>query len=193
MFEDGSIGNVEIQRQGIYFPSQWAAVYSSNLVTRQYATVKTQRKSEVDFTDVQPVYTIIIMENSSGALAYSDEYIQHFQQRSDTGVELELLQYYDYVCLDVFKRRRPRIAGELEKRLKFLSIEETSEMQAFLVDNSDFQSVYDCAILMLSDKKEMLQMFTDLFEEEDIVASLNKTNESRIRIMKEQLAKQSRE
>lgn len=177
-FEDGSIGNVEIQRQGVYFPPQRAAVYSANLVTRQYATGRGQQKSDMNFGFVKPVYTIVIMEKSAGELKESDAYIHHFRQRSDTGAELELLQYYDYVCLDKFRQKRPELAGELERWLRFLSIEDVSEMEKFLTKNEGFQSVYDYAILMLSDREEMLQMFTDIFENEDIVASLNMTYET---------------
>lgn len=192
-FDDGSIGNVEIQRQGIYFPPQRAAVYSANLITRQYAIQHQQHKSDVNFTCVKPVYTIVIMEKSSGKLAKSDGYIHHFKQRSDSGVELELLQYYDYVCLDKFRKKRPKIAGELEQWLQFLSIEKVSEMEEFLLENQGFQSVYEYAILMLSHKEEMLHMFTDLFEKEDIVASLNRTNESLVQELREVNARQARE
>ena len=62
-------------------------------------------------------------------------------------------------------------------------------MEKFLNENQDFQSVYDYAILMLSDREEMLEMFTDLFESEDIVASLNKTYE----VMSEDLQKELQE
>ena len=188
-FEDGAIGNVEIQRQGVYFPPQRAAVYSSNLITRQYAVGKEEQKSNINFLHVKPVYTIVIMEKSAGELKKSDAYIHHFKQRSDAGAELELLQYYDYVCLDKFREKRPQLAGELERWLRFLSIENVQEMEKFLNENQDFQSVYDYAILMLSDREEMLEMFTDLFESEDIVASLNKTYEA----MSEDLQKELQE
>ena len=188
-FEDGAIGNVEIQRQGVYFPPQRAAVYSSNLITRQYAVGKEEQKSNINFLHVKPVYTIVIMEKSAGELKKSDAYIHHFKQRSDTGAELELLQYYDYVCLDKFREKRPQLAGELERWLRFLSIENVQEMEKLLNENQDFQSVYDYAILMLSDREEMLEMFTDLFESEDIVASLNKTYE----VMSEDLQKELQE
>ena len=63
-FEDNSLGNVEIQRMGIQFPSKRAAVYSANLVSKQFAVVQGQMKSELDYDDIKPVYTIIIMEKS---------------------------------------------------------------------------------------------------------------------------------
>lgn len=66
-------------------------------------------------------------------------------------------------------------------------------MKEFLSKNKSFQAVYDYAILMLQDRKELMQMFLDLLEKEDIAASLNATNESIIKRMKKEntdLAKQ---
>ena len=70
-------------------------------------------------------------------------------------------------------------------------------MAAFLAENKAFQSVYDCAILMLKDREVLMQMF---LEREDITASMNRTNESIIkRLTKEneekdtQIAEQEKE
>ena len=112
-FEDGSIGNVEIQRYGVAFPPQRAACYSADLVKRQYAVQEGEKKGEIDFETIQPVYTIIIMEDNPATFKDSDCYVHHFRQTSDSGVKLELVLYYDYVCLDKFREIRPHAAGEL--------------------------------------------------------------------------------
>lgn len=98
------------------------------------------------------------------------------------------MQYYDYVCLDKFREIRPHAAGELEKWLMFLSIQDVEEMMIFLSENPSFQPVYNCAILMTKDREGLMHMFTDLFEHEDIVASLNRTNESKIKRLEKELA-----
>lgn len=192
-FEDGSIANVEIQRLGIRFPSARAALYSADVISRQFATLRGEKKSELDYHMAKPMYTIIILEKSSGPFLKSDSYIHHFKQRSDTGIELEFLQYYDYICLDVFKEKNPRAAGELEKWLKFLSIESTEEMKTFLQANPSFQSVYDCAIIMLKDREELLRMISDFWAKEDVIGSINLTNESIIKELQEKLEKSEKE
>lgn len=103
------------------------------------------------------------------------------------------MQYYDYVCLDKFREIRPRVAGELEKWLTFLSIQDVEEMMIFLSKNPSFQPVYNCAILMTKDREGLMHMFTDLFEHEDIVASLNRTNESKIKRLEKELAEKDSE
>ena len=192
-FEGGSIGNVEIQRYGVAFPPQRAACYSADLVKRQYAVQEGGKKKDIDYEKIQPVYTIIIMEDSPSQFKESDCYVHHFRQTSDSGVELELVQYYDYVCLDKFRKNKPRVAGELEKWLTFLSIQDVEEMMTFLSENPSFQPVYDCAIIMTKDREGLMRMFTDFFEQEDIVASLNKTNESKIKRLENELAEQRNE
>ncbi len=186
-FEDGSIGNVEIQRYGIAFPSQRAACYSADLVTRQYAVHKGENKSDMDYEHIKPVYTIILFEKSPPDFRQSTRYHHHFEQRSDSGVTLELLQYYDYICLDSFRKDKPHIAGELEKWLDFLTISDIDTMQEFLQKEPSFQDVYHCAIMMTKDRKELMEIMSDFFEQEDIVASLNRTNASKVKRLEKEL------
>lgn len=186
-FEDGAIGNVEIQRYGYEFPPKRAACYSADLVTRQYAVEKGERKNGVDYDQIQPVYTIILFEKSPKAFSMSDKYHHHFEQTSNTGVQLELLQYYDYVCLDQFKKKKPHVAGELEKWLDFLTIRDTRAMMHFIEENSSFQAVYDCVIMANRDRKELMEIMSDFFENEDIIESLRLTNESRIKRLTKEL------
>lgn len=92
--------------------------------------------------------------------------------------------------MDKFKQQKPHTAGELERWLEFLSIHEAEEMLHFLCKNKSFQPLYECAIMMTKDREGLMDMIYDLFAEEDIVASLNKTNESLFRMEKERLEKE---
>ena len=170
-FADGSVADVEIQRRGSRMPPQRSAVNSANLLTRRYSVEKGKRKSEMDFTMLRPVYMIVIFEESVAPFDRSPECVHHFRQSSDTGVEkgteFELLQYYDYVCLDVFRARHPHVASMLEVWLEFLTIRLTDEMENFLADHMEFREVYDQAVRMLAGKEELFQMFQDYLFEED--------------------------
>jgi predicted nucleic acid-binding Zn-ribbon protein len=59
-------------------------------------------------------------------------------------------------------------------------------MISFLAENPSFQPIYNCAIMMYRDRKELLNMMDDFFAGEDIVKSLNKTNESIIQKLKKE-------
>ena len=54
-------------------------------------------------------------------------------------------------------------------------------MLIFIKENPGFQSVYDYATMMTKDRKGLLSMLSEYYENENIVASLNKTNESMVK------------
>ncbi len=122
----------------------------------------------------------------------SSKYKHFFQQKSDTGVELELLQYYAYICLDVFKEEKPRVGKKIDTWLEFLTIQDTDKMEAFLKKNKSFQTVYDRVILMSKDREGLMNMITDMLENEDIAGSINRTNESIIKRQRRELAEKDK-
>ena len=128
---------------------------------------------------------IVIMEESPSFLKNHVDCQHHCRQISDTGIvscaDFELLQYYHYILLDVFRERRPHVAKLLESWMSFLSIRDVKEMVMFLSENPEFQPIYQRAIDMLADRKELLLMFQSIFDNEDIAGSINRTNESIIK------------
>ncbi|MCR4605409.1 MAG: hypothetical protein K5639_05365 [Eubacterium sp.] len=87
----------------------------------------------------------------------------------------------------MFKKNKPRTTEQLILWLDFLSITDTAQMQEFLSEHPEYVEIYARACEMLADREELSNMLAELAYEEDIVASINKTNESRIRVMKNQL------
>lgn len=100
---------------------------------------------------------------------------------------------YDYICLDIFKKQKPHVAGELERWLNFLTIDQVEDMEKFLAKNSSFQAVFSRVILITKDREELMELMTDFFEKEDIIASLNKTNQSKVERLEKELEEQKRE
>ena len=100
---DTSLANVEVQKIGYSFPGQRSACYSSDLLLRQYKRVKGERKKAFSYKDIKSVYTIVFFETSIKEFhEYPQNYIHKFKQQSDTGLELELLQKYVFIPLDIF-------------------------------------------------------------------------------------------
>ena len=101
--EDTSLANVEVQKIGYSFPGQRRACYSSDLLLRQYKRVKGEKKKAFSYKDIKSVYTIVFFETSIKEFhEYPQNYIHKFKQQSDTGLELELLQKYVFIPLDIF-------------------------------------------------------------------------------------------
>ena len=102
--EDKSLANVEVQKIGYCFPGQRSVCYSSDLLLRQYRRVKGEKKKAFSYKDIKSVYTIVLFETSTKEFhEYPQNYIHRFKQQSDTGLELELLQKYLFIPLDIFR------------------------------------------------------------------------------------------
>lgn len=190
--ENGCLAIVEVQRKGILMPPQRAAIYSAQAVVRQFATGRDEAKGSVNYIDVRPVHTIILLENSPKAFLKYTDFHHYFHQMSDTGLDLELLQYYHYICLDVFREHKPRVGTQLFLWLDFLSITDVAEMMVFLSEHPEFNGIYARAFEMLADREELLKMLAAIGYEEDIAESINRTNEAQLQYMTQELAESKR-
>ena len=48
-FEDGSIGNIEVQKLGYLFPGQRSACYSADLLLRQYKRLRDEKEAKFSY------------------------------------------------------------------------------------------------------------------------------------------------
>ena len=186
--EDGSIANLEIQKIGYYFPGERSACYSADLLLRQYKRVRGIKGKRFSYRDIKQVYTIVLFEKSPTEFQkFSNNYIHRFMQKSDTGVNINLLQEYLFIPLDIFKKnqqnenRSVKIENRLEAWLAFFcmddpetidvcrNIEEVMQMfskELLELDRNtvklmidDMQKEIDCQREQLSQKdEEMLEM-----------------------------------
>lgn len=65
-FDDGSYCNVEVQKIGYAFPGERCACYSSDLLLRQYKNARSTRKEKFSYKDIKSVYTIVLIDKSTG-------------------------------------------------------------------------------------------------------------------------------
>ena len=165
-FEDGSIANVEIQKIGYLFPGQRSACYSSDLLLRQYKRVRAELGQGFTYRKIQKVYTIVLFEKSNSDFSnFSKEiYIHHFEQKSDTGVEMNLLQEYTFICLDIFsdiiQNEDRKIENRLEEWLVFLSQDDPDMIIKLLNQNADFQEIYEEVYTICLNMERMMEMFS---------------------------------
>ena len=68
------------------------------MLLRQYKRVRRELGKKFHYRD------IVLFEKSNSVFkSFSkDIYIHRFQQQSDSGIELNLLQEYTFICLDIF-------------------------------------------------------------------------------------------
>lgn len=172
--EDGSIANLEIQKIGYHFPGERSACYSADLLLRQYKRVRSRKKEKFTYKDIKRVYTIVLFENSPAAFhEFPDTYLHHFEQTSDTGLEIDLLQKYLFVPLDIFREihqnenRTITINNRLEAWLAFMCIDEPEAVITIIKKYPDFKAIYEQIYDICRNIEEVMSMFSEELRELD--------------------------
>ena len=102
--KSGSLVLVEIQKIPYDFPAERASCYSADMLLRQYTKVKSRRGKEFQYSDLKKVYTIVFYEKSTEEFhKYKDWFIHYGKTTCDSGMNLNFLQEFYFVALDVFK------------------------------------------------------------------------------------------
>ncbi len=162
--DDGSLVNVEAQKIGYAFPGQRSACYSADLLLRQYKRVRDRRKELFSYYEIKEVYTIIFIEESAGEFRrYPDNYLHYFEQCSDTGLKLNLLQKYLFIPLDIFDRNihNRDIQNETEAWLVFFS-QDDPEMILRLIDlYPEFKPMYEDVYRLCQNVEKVMGMFSE--------------------------------
>ena len=166
---DGSIANVEIQKVGYAFPGQRSACYSADLLLRQYRQVRNQMTKETfSYREISNVYTIVLFEKSTPEFhTFPDQYIHKFRQRSDTGLQIDLLQEFVFVALDIYceKHQNKRIEKRLDEWLTFLISDEPEDIIALIEKYPDFKAMYEQVYEICRNIEQVMGMFSkELYE-----------------------------
>lgn len=173
--EDHSIANLEVQKAGYYFPGQRAACYSSDLLLRQYKRVREdlkKQKRRFSYKEIKKVYTIILYEKSPREfLSYPERYLHRFAQRSDTGLEIDLLQEYVFVSLDNFRgilhNNGNSIRNKLEAWFVFLSMDEPEMIERLIREYPQFKKYYEEIYELCQNTEKVMGMFSKELRELD--------------------------
>ena len=187
--QQNSLANVEVQKIGYSFPGQRSACYSSDLLLRQYKRVKGEKKKAFSYKDIKSVYTIVFFETSIKEFhEYPQNYIHKFKQQSDTGLELELLQKYVFIPLDIFRgiyhndgkssgknsanssgesggrdEQRKSVKRRWNKReawLTFLSTDEPEIIIELISQYPEFKEMYEEIYVMCQNVEKVMEMFS---------------------------------
>ena len=173
--EDHSIANLEVQKAGYYFPGQRAACYSSDLLLRQYKRVREdleKQKKCFSYWEIKKVYTLILYEKSPKEFhAFSEDYLHRFSQKSDTGIEIDLLQEYIFISLDIFHgilhNNGNNITNKLEAWLVFLSMDKPEMIEKLIREYPQFGKYYKEIYELCRNTERMMGMFSKELKELD--------------------------
>ena len=142
---DGRLCNIEMQKIGYAFPGERCACYSSDLLLRQYKRVRDEKRDAFTYRDIQQVYTIIFFEKSTSEFhAFMKNYLHRFEQTSNTGLKLNLLQKFVFVSLDIYRKihHNKSINSKLEAWLTFLSADDPETIIRLITAYPEFKPLY---------------------------------------------------
>ena len=142
------------------------------MLLRQYKRVRSKRKKKFVYKDIKEVYTIVLFEQSTSAFhQFPDTYLHYFEQKSNTGIEINLLQKYLFVPLDIFREiqqnKHIRIENRLEAWLAFLSMDEPEAVISIIEKYSDFKAMYGQIYEICRNIEEVMGMFSKELRELD--------------------------
>lgn len=161
---DGSIANVEVQKIGYRFPGERCACYSADLLLRQYKRVRADWKGKrFSYENIKNVYTIVLFEKSPAAFqAFPEVFLHHSAQKTDTGVKINLLQEYNFITLDIFRKNiyNREIRNELDAWLTFFSVDEPERIVELFTKYPMFRSMYEQIYNMCLNMENVMGLFS---------------------------------
>ena len=168
--EDGSIANLEVQKIGYRFPGERSACYSADLLLRQYKRVRGNAGKKFSYKNIKNVYTIVLFEKSPEQFQYyPQEYLHYFESRSNTGLELNLLQKFLFIPLDIFReiRHDRGIKGKLEAWLTLLSSDEPEDIVKLITEYPEFKAVYEEVYNLCLNVEKVMGIFSEELKQLD--------------------------
>ncbi len=158
---DGSTASVEIQKNA--FSAQRSVCCSADALLRQYRRVfPPGEENAPDIVDT--VYTIVLFEKSPAIFhEFPNCFVHSFKQKSDTGIEIELLQQYIFIPLDIFRARLQNnpMESRLEAWLTFLSERNPEKIAELIEAYPDFKFIYEDIYKMCQNMEEAMGLFAE--------------------------------
>ena len=111
---------------------------------------------------------MVLFEQSPGEFhRYPEECRHRFRQRSDTGLELDLLQEFCFVPLDIFQQiyHNKGIRDRRDAWLVFLSMEEPEAILDLLECCPDFGKLYEEIYRLCRNVEDIMEMFSRELQE----------------------------
>ena len=161
--EDGSIVNVEVQRIGYKFPGERAACYSADMLLRQYKRVRESKGKKFTYKNIKPVYTIVLYEKSPSEFhKYKEEYLHYVEAKADTELEINLLQKFIFIPLDIFQKTRQNkgISNKVDAWLTFFSTDKPEEIIELISAYPEFKPMYDNIYELCRNVERVISMFS---------------------------------
>lgn len=189
---DGRLSNMEVQNQGQNFVFTRTDLYGAELLILQYQVNPGQKKSELDYTDVNDVLLVVLMVHSPKPFKeydkVSDRYIHRFTQMvADTGLTYERKVKTMYVqldkCLEQFQRgynaeTEDHQPDTLQLWLSMIADVNDENVSKAAEQDPDLQSIRSEAMAMAQDREVQNMIIQDRYNRMDWVTYGNQREEA---------------
>ena len=136
-----------------------------NLTEEFYSWREERREDFLDFcTGVKGVYTIVLIDKSQGEFhKFKDVYRHFFEQKSDTGLKLNLLQNYIFIPLDIFRKSMDNkgISNKLDAWLAFLSMDSPEVIMELFSKYPEFKTMYEHVYDICQNVEKVMGMYSE--------------------------------
>ena len=142
----------------------------ADLLLRQYKRVRgeTGEKKKFSYRDIKNVYTIVLFEKSPREFHdYPEECYHFFEQKSNTGLEIELLQKYLFIPLDIFQENKHNrdIKVKRDAWLALFSNDDPDRIIELIEEYPEFRQIYEEAYEICLNVERVMDMFSkELYE-----------------------------
>ena len=135
------------------------------------------------YQDIKKVYVIVLFEKSPGIFHKNHyAYLHHGRTQFDTGLDMELLQEYYLIALDVFRNfPYPKDKNEQTAWLSLLVTEDLKEAETLINRYPWLREIYEEIAMLRQKPEEVLGMFSE---------ALRILDQNTVKYMIEELQKQ---
>lgn len=110
------------------------------------------------------LYTIVLIDKSSGDFHdFQEVYKHNFQQQSDTGLKMNLLQKYVFIPLDLFRSnvQNKGIKNKMDAWFAFLSMDDPDMIIQLITEYPEFKVMYQQAYEICRNVEALMGIFSE--------------------------------
>ena len=138
---------------------------NGKLVPGFYAAITGRHILEpADMVPLASGYTIVLIDKSSGDFHdFQEVYKHNFQQQSDTGLKMNLLQKYVFIPLDLFRSnvQNKGIKNKMDAWFAFLSMDDPDMIIQLITEYPEFKVMYQQAYEICRNVEALMGIFSE--------------------------------
>ena len=117
-----------------------------------------------DMVSLASGYTVVLIDKSTGDFHdFQEVYKHNFQQQSDTGLKMNLLQKYVFIPLDLFRSnvQNKGIKNKMDAWLAFLSMDDPDMIIQLITEYPEFKAMYHQAYEICRNVEALMGIFSE--------------------------------